>query len=295
MSSSNFSWGSGNFTSIHFLATILLVIVGYFLGNLPLVILFDGSVEPTMPNLVSYFGSTWFFVLEMLPFIGGLLGFFLGIRFLLKSSLLPWLSSRPSINVKRIFFSFGIWALLIALPIITEWIFFPNNLVLNFKFLPFLESFALLAIFLPFQVLFEELLFRSFILQGLIKRTQSAIAGILVSGIMFGMMHIANPEVQQEGWWLLSIYISLGIVLSFIAYADQGIELSYGFHLANNLFTGLLVTSSDQAFQTNAIFKTEHIQMEKISVITLAFSLILFVFVMWRRYQWDWFGIKNNK
>ena len=43
------------------------------------------------------------------------------------------------------------------------------------------------------------------------------------------------------------------IFLGVLSIMDQGIELSLGFHAANNLITALLVTSTWTVFQTESI------------------------------------------
>jgi membrane protease YdiL (CAAX protease family) len=111
---------------------------------------------------------------------------------------------------------------------------------------------------------------------------------------MFGLMHIGNPEVTAQGYWLLGIYITLGIALSLIAFLDQGIEIPFGFHLANNFVTGILVTSSDQAFQTKALLKMDSLDFTVASFAWLLVSLAIFLLVVSRRFRWKELRVKRN-
>jgi membrane protease YdiL (CAAX protease family) len=258
-------------------------------------LLYPSDRGQTMADLVAYFGFSALFLLQMIPFILGLLGLVISAKYVHKTSPLTWFTSRNKIDINRIVFSFFLWALLVIIPTLIDWLLFPTTYTVQSGFLPFLETFFLLAVCLPFQVLFEELLFRGFIFQGLAKRTKSAIFAVIVSGIMFGMMHIGNPEVKSEGVGLLGIYIILGVSISLMAWLDQGIEIAFGFHLANNFITGILVTSEDQAFQTHALLKIESLNLSFGTILVLLLSILIFFVVCYKRFHWgSRFSLRNN-
>ena len=289
------AWDNGDFSFAKVFLTLLLVFGAFILGNMPLMLLYPSDRGQTMVDLVAYFGFSSLFLLQMIPFVLGLLGLVTSAKYVHKTSPLAWFTSRNKIDINRIVFSFFLWALLVIIPTIIDWLLFPSTYTVQSDFLPFLETFFLLAVCLPFQVLFEELLFRGFIFQGLAKRTKSAIFAVIVSGIMFGMMHIGNPEVRSEGFGLLGIYITLGVSISLMAWLDQGIEIAFGFHLANNFITGILVTSEDQAFQTHALLKMESLNLSFGSILILLLSILIFFVVCYKRFHWgSWFSLRNN-
>ena len=78
---------------------------------------------------------------------------------------------------------------------------------------------------------------------------------LIVTSVIFGMLHIANPEVDQLGYGIMVYYIGTGLFLGIMTLMDEGLELALGFHAANNLFTALLVTADWTAFQTHSILK----------------------------------------
>jgi membrane protease YdiL (CAAX protease family) len=294
MSSFESTWDYGDYRPLKVLLTFILVIGGFILGNFPILFLYPLDRGKTMTDLVSYFGFTKLFLLQMIPFFFGLIGFFISTRFIHKVSLITWFTSRAKIDINRIFFSFVLWATLIILPTLVDWYISPSKYTLQFEWRSFFTTCILLGICLPFQVLFEELLFRGFLFQGLAKRTKSILFTIILSGVMFGLMHIGNPEVTAQGYWLLGIYITLGIALSLIAFLDQGIEIPFGFHLANNFVTGILVTSSDQAFQTKALLKMDSLDFTVASFAWLLVSLAIFLLVVSRRFRWKELRVKRN-
>ena len=292
-----FGWNHGNFSTPRVLLTIGLVLSLFFLGNLILILAYPKALgAPTMEDLVAYFGNEKLFILEMLPFLLGLIGFFIAIKWIHKSDWKHWFTARAQVDVKRVVIAFFSWSLLIVIPTLIELLIYPDRYTWNFKAGPFFLTVLLLLVFLPFQVLFEELMFRSFIFQGLTKRTNSVWFAVGMSGIMFGLMHLGNPEVLAHGYWLLWIYITLGVALGFFTMMNQGLEVAFGFHLANNLITGLLVTSSDQAFQTNALLKMESLHVDIGSFLWLFVSLVVFYLFMARQFSWSpWREKANNE
>jgi len=78
---------------------------------------------------------------------------------------------------------------------------------------------------------------------------------LLITSVGFGLMHIANPEVDKLGPIIMVYYIGTGLFLGILTLMDEGLELALGFHAANNLFTALLVTADWTAFQTDSILK----------------------------------------
>ncbi len=288
------AWEKGDYRFQRVALGLLILLTLFFSGSLIPFVFYPPHEGMTLRHLVDFFGENTFFILQMIPSLLGLLGFVALIKFVHKSKASDWIHGREKLDFKRVFFGFFLWGVLLISGSIIDWIARPDLYHWNFKLGPFLESFVLLLFFLPFQVLFEELLFRSYTLQGLAKRTGSPLIAVTVSGLMFGLMHLGNPEIQSQGLGILSIYILLGVFLSLLAALDNGIELSLGFHLGNNFFTGIWVTSEDQAFQTNALLSTNAVSFDFNSVLGLILGLLLFFVLAFRHYQWSFTTLKRN-
>ncbi|MNY23432.1 hypothetical protein D3C86_1570990 [compost metagenome] len=69
---------------------------------------------------------------------------------------------------------------------------------------------------------------------------------------------------------------------------DEGIELSLGFHAANNLVGALLVTSDWTVFQTHSILK-DHSEptagFDVLLPVFVIFPILLFIFS--KKYKWN--------
>lgn len=281
------AWNQGDFKAPKVFLTVALVIAFFFLGSLPLIIVLNSAnVKDLAPtDWGNYFGKDTLFVLEIMPFLAVFIALWISNKYVHLRSFIWVVSARSKIDFKRFFWGFSVWSLLILVNFGISYKLNPSDFVWQFKAGPFWTSFFILLLLLPVQVFVEEWLFRSYILQGLFARTRSFWASVLISGVMFGMMHQGNPEVDALGVYLLLLYVFIGMVLSYIAAKDAGIEVTVGFHLANNLLTAVLMTSPDQAIQTNALFELPEIGLDFISISMLLISLLIFVVLYYLMYN----------
>lgn len=294
-------WKNGRFGAENVLATILLIIVAYLLGSSFLFIDlrlnfpdFSSARNFDIKELSSLMGKNRLFLLMMLPFS---LVFFTLLICLTKIHKLPLLAvftSRKTFDWKRFFIAFTWWSFMVVAFTGIELLLHKNfHLVFNAQ--KFFTLFLLSIILLPLQTSSEELIFRGYILQGIKSLTGSILTPILVSGFMFGMMHIANPEIAKIGYHILIYYITVGVVLGAIVYYDSGLELSLGFHAANNLITALLITADWQAFQTDAIIVDSNPPGNGILSMLLALSMLFAFFLLLnKKYNWKVFTKKEG-
>ena len=85
-------------------------------------------------------------------------------------------------------------------------------------------------------------------------------APLLITSILFGALHAANPEVKEFGLALaLPQYIVIGLVFGIITVMDDGTELAIGKHAINNILISLFVTHNSSVLQTPSIFKVEEV------------------------------------
>lgn len=112
---------------------------------------------------------------------------------------------------------------------------------------------------------------------------------LIITSVIFGLMHILNPEVEKLGYVIMVYYIGTGLFLGIITLMDEGLELALGFHAANNLFTALLVTADWTAFQTHSILKDlsdpEAMGLMEIFVpVFVVFPILLLI--LSKKYKW---------
>ena len=286
-------WNKGNFEAKRVVTTMMLIVLAYLVSSSFL--FFDLSLnfpnsdlvdQSSIKELSLLMGKNRLFLWMMLPFSFVFITLLVCLTKIHKLPFLKIFTSRDAFDWKRFFVAFSLWSLMVVTVTALE-LMLNADFEIIFNAQKFMTLFFLSIILLPIQTSAEELMFRGYILQGLNKRTGNAILSVIISGLMFGMMHISNPEIAKIGYHILIYYVAVGIVLGFIVYFDSGLELSLGFHAANNLITALLITADWQAFQTDAILKDNNPPGNGYLGIFLAsIMLCLFFFILKKKYNW---------
>jgi membrane protease YdiL (CAAX protease family) len=237
----------------------------------------------------------------LLSFAIGLLALLFVVKFIHKQTINSLTTSRKKIDWRRFWFSFILWGFVTVIFIVIEFLSSPENYVLNFDLIPFLVLLSIAVIMVPLQTSFEEYLFRGYLMQGLGVLSKSRWVPLFITSIAFGLLHIANPEIEKIGYILLIHYIGTGFLLGIMTLMDEGLELALGFHAANNLIASLLLTADWTAFQTNSILKdVSDPSMGNLEIIFPVFVIYpIILFVLSKKYNWtNWqkklFGIVKN-
>jgi len=281
-----------------YLIGIFIVIVGVGVFSIPhFVAIFmkrmknevDLSRLEDVSYLMSLFESNENLVYILLPFSGGLLFLILAAKLLHNQSFTHLTTSRKKIDWKRFWFVFLFWGILSSGLVMLDYFLSPDDYVMNFNLIPFLILAVIAILLVPLQTSFEEYLFRGYLMQGIGALAKNKWVPLFVTSIIFGMLHIANPEVEKLGYVIMVYYIGTGLFLGIMTLMDEGLELALGFHAANNLFTALLVTADWTAFQTHSIFKdtsdpTAAGFFDIFMPVFVIFPIILFV--LSKKYNW---------
>ena len=191
--------------------------------------------------------------LLLIPFSFVLVGVMLSVKYLHKRPALSVFTSRKSFDWKRFGFSFFIWGLIMFVFMIVD-MKMGAPIAWNLDGTTFIPLLLVSLFLIPIQTTAEELLFRGYLFQGFGLVFKKGWVAILLTGILFGLLHGANPEVAKLGTSLLLFYIGTGIFMALISHMDDGIELSMGYHAINNIFASLILTNDWQAFHTDAMY-----------------------------------------
>lgn len=241
-----------------------------------------------MKDMIKLIGVNGTFVALVGPLSLMLLVVFFYNKFIQNNTIRILTTSRPKIDWKRVFFSFGLWSLITIVSTVVSYYAAPEDFVINFKPEKFAVFVVLAILFVPLQTSFEEYLFRAHMLQGLGLATKTRWIPLVVTSFLFGIMHIANPEVDKLGLVIMFYYIGTGLFLGILTLMDEGLELALGFHAANNLVGALLVTSDWSAFQTHSILKDVSEPSVNIQIfipILVIFPILLYIFAI--KYKWS--------
>jgi membrane protease YdiL (CAAX protease family) len=279
-----------------YVLTIFLLFFGWQLvGIIPLATIAymkAGSMEGFLAGSSDAFASliansNLYLLLMIFTFFGGLIFLFLGVKFIHKRTIKSVLTSRTKLDWNRILFAFLAWFSLGIIVFGIDYLIAPSDYVWNFKFTPFLILVVISLLFLPIQTTMEEVLFRGYLMQGFGTWFKNGFLALILTSVIFGLLHGANPEVEKLGWITMVYYIGTGLVLGIFTIMDEGTELSLGFHAANNIMAAVLVTNNWAAFQTDALFidvAEPKIDIEFFLPVLVFYPLIIIVFS--KRYGW---------
>jgi len=282
--------GNNSFSS--YILGIALIISVYLLGSYFLILdlqwnfgieSFDGISQK---EIVKILGNNRFLAWLVVPFLFVALFLVIHTKFVHKRTVLSIFSGRETFDWKRVLFSFSLLFSVLSLFLFIQYLS-SDSLIFQFDLQKFIPLFFIAIFLLPIQTSCEELLFRSYILQGIKMRTKKNSVAVLISGLMFGAIHIGNPEIAKIGYHIIVYYMLVGVFLALISLFDNGIELALGYHAANNVFAALMITNNWQAFQTDAVFMDiSDPGMGLDTIIGILFILPLVFFIFYKKYKW---------
>lgn len=269
------------------------IIVASFIGQIPfsVAVLYktynsknfptdnDAALKIFEPNLTLF--------LVMISFVFAFAGIFFVVKHLHNQTILSVTTSRKKIDWGRVAFSFILWAIFSILSFLVLYLKSPENFVWNFKLIPFLILLVLGSVLIPIQTSTEEYIFRGYLMQGFANLSKNRWFPLLMTSLIFGSLHVFNPEVLKMGYVIMIYYIGTGLFLGVLTLMDEGMELSLGFHAANNLIGALLVTSDWSVFQTHSIFKDmsePSAGFDVILPIVVIYPILLLIFS--KKYGW---------
>jgi len=236
---------------------------------------------------------TAYFVILQSSFIPLLIGILLTVRCILHIPVNSFMTSHPRFRLKRAALAFGVWFTAAALFSFLEFLLFPGLFSSQFPaaseasaaagshfpadifFLFLLPA----CFFIPIQVYAEEMLFRAYLwnwaavletafMHSLRKgwnrnSLRNTWLPAVISGLLFAAAHAANPEIAQADALnrilLLLHFFLFGLFLMLVTILDGGIEAAVGIHLANNMFTLVILNYKGSALPTPSLFLTESV------------------------------------
>ena len=227
-----------------------------FIGQLPMIPFLPTELPSPDANPMDLFKSipsNLRLFLLLLSFVAVVPGIWLVVKKLHDLPLMSILSSRKKVDLERIMYSFMLWGSIVSAFVFLEYSLSPEDYEINFKLKEFLILAVIAILFIPIQTSVEEVVFRGYLMQGFGHWLNSRFMALFLTSIVFGSLHLANPEITALGYEFIFLYISVGFLLGIMTLMDDGLELAIGFHAANNLIAALLVTADWTVFQTESI------------------------------------------
>ncbi|MFP2994699.1 CPBP family intramembrane glutamic endopeptidase [Spongiivirga sp. MCCC 1A20706] len=271
----------------------IVVIFANFVAQVPFVIALiikDQNILNRMDvnTMMTTLDSNLTLLLLMIPFAVSLVALYFVVKYLHQQPFKTITTTRKKTDWNRIFFSFFLWGVITAIFTFADYYTNPTDYEWNFDLVPFLILFVLAIILIPIQTSLEEYLFRGYLMQGFGVLFKNRWLPLLFTSLIFGGLHIANPEVDKIGYVIMVFYIGTGLFLGIMTLMDEGMELALGFHAANNLVAALLVTADWTAFQTNSVLKDISDPSAGWDIMIPVFVVFpILLFIMAKKYKWS--------
>lgn len=220
---------------------------------------------------------------------------FLGLWIVVKRVHLKTLTSiitaYEKVRFGRFFFAFFVWGVLLVISVILAYFLNKEDVKIQFDPMNFIFLFVVCAIMMPIQTSTEELIFRGYMVQGLSQVFKNGIVPLAITSLLFGLVHMSNPEAKTYGWLTMLPYYSVfGFFLGAITLLDEGLELAMGIHCANNLISSLLITSPNGVLKTDAIFVSASENPGSEFITWTVMALLTFI-IFWQKYRWKNFNL----
>ncbi|HLA54330.1 MAG TPA: CPBP family intramembrane glutamic endopeptidase [Flavitalea sp.] len=232
--------------------------------------------------------------LMLVPFVVGLIMVARLFKSLHHRSLKETINGTNTIRWGRFFWGVLVWGSLMMICFLVDYAINPGNFTFSFDASSFIPLVLISVLIIPLQASFEEIMFRGYLAQGIAAWTRSRWVALVVPSLLFGLLHIGNPEIKEHGFWVaMPSYVLFGLAFGLIAILDDGIETVMGAHAINNIFGSVFITYKSSALATSALFYQIEVDPVRETLILIIVGAV-FVAVLGHKYKWK-YSILNRK
>lgn len=212
-----------NFTN--YLIGLIFIVVAFFLGQVPLfgyiyyLVYAKGFPPPiTQTEIFAMMDSNWGVFLMLQSFVAVFLIFPFLLKKLHHQTIKTLVTAKNKFDFKRFTFSFLLWAGVVILSTVTEYLISPEDFVWQFDAQPFLILFLIAVVFIPIQAATEEFIFRGYLMQGIALSTTTKRFPITLIYIIL----LITSYVVVNYFYDISLFYNF---ISFLGYLFLGISV----------------------------------------------------------------------
>ncbi len=272
-------------------------IASNLIGGIPLIVVMaiKSAGDPDAIQAISEAGGSlvsvgvdpiWNLVLMLVPFLVGLIFFLILFKPVHLRKVSTIFTGSSNFRWGRLLFSSFVWIVISAIYLLVYLKVDPGNFVLSNTSNTLIYLALVVILLIPFQAAFEEVLFRGYLMQGFAVLSRNRWVPLIVTSLLFALLHSINPEVKEFGFLtMMPQYILFGLIFAIAVVMDDGLEIAIGAHAANNIFLSIFVTFDSAALQTPAVYKQITINPWT-EFAGLAVMSVLFLLIMGLKYNW---------
>jgi membrane protease YdiL (CAAX protease family) len=140
----------------------------------------------------------------------------------------------------------------------------------RFELSAYLPYLLIALTLIPLQSSAEELFFRGWLQQWIDNGRRPIWLISTISALIFAAPHLANPEVADQLLLATVGYGATGFMLAWVTARDKTLEIALGAHGANNILSGLLISSTNSALPSVSLWSTPEVNWGWSSLSALA-------------------------
>ncbi len=235
-------------------------------------------------DLLKYVGAMPNYILSNLSVYCMLLGVFIAVKFIHKRPFTSLITTKKRIQWNRFFIGFFVYGIYVSLGSVVDYFMAPEAYSITFDASKFWIALPIILIMTPIQACTEEFVFRGYVIQSFGLKIKNGIILSLISGALFTIPHLANPEIYASNkLGLLSTicmilnYFVVGVVLALVTIKTNSLEVAMGAHSVNNLICFLLVGYPDEVLATNTVFYTSNFEPISSLISVIIVSILFYV------------------
>ena len=185
----------------------------------------------------------------------------------------------------------GSFLVVFLLSGLMDWFYLSRNPIHTWTFDPerFWAFLPVAILFFPFQTLFEEFLYRGFLMRWSFSLFKNGWVTLVLSAGFFSLMHMGNKEVEAYGTGSMFFYFAWqGAMLALLVMLSNGLEAAWGYHLANNLYGSLIISVPDASLPVPSLWQSTPPE-GSVFLFYSALSTLIIVLTLLLLFKWrDW-------
>lgn len=270
------------------------IIIGGLIASIPMIyVLFtnwEAIKDPilmtdVMGFLEKYVSPIPNYIFTNLSIYCMLLGVFVSVKFIHYRLFTTLLTTKKRIQWSRFCIGFVVYGVLVLLGTLVDYFISPETYSITFDVSKFWIALPIILIMTPIQTATEELVFRGYVIQSFGLKIKNSLILSLLSGFLFTLPHLMNPEVYASNKLgifssicMILNYFVVGVVFALVTIKTNSLGIAMGAHAVNNLICFILVGYPDSVLPTNTVFSTT--KFEPISgLISVIIVSIVFYYI----------------
>ena len=252
---------------------------GFFVWGILAVGMTYASILLAPENFIWNFNATPFFILVAISFI--FIPFQTSFEELLfRGYFMQGIGMSVTSKKFPFYFLYILLSIILIIFVINEFQYELTNVLIIFS------AISILQFFITDSNAFSSF-FDSNFNKSLVFFFNSKLTPLLVTSLVFGLLHGTNPEVAKLGQITMVFYIGTGLFFGIVTLMDEGTEIALGLHAINNITAAFFVTTDWTVFQTDALYKDisePSVSWEMFLPVFILYPIMLFLFS--NKYKW---------